>query len=832
MKLLLTIAGVTFLRRPSASTHGFLAAIFIVCCAATTPAQQTDEDATLSAMFSHGLVHAAIDYAAKQRLLAQDQPELDARWAMRLMECYAQAALRDLDNATSAWNQCEQIRLEFMERYPDHRRLPWLTWQLGRCRLLRAQSQVARFLAVPADSGARESALTEIRSVLELMEELQDDIRQRQPIASRQGIQGASQAPARQLAKLQVDAGLLSCEALLIRARLYPTGSPDRIAAATDAQARANSILSRTAEEWDTRNALRTGEAAAMLELGRAEEGLSTLAEIARTGGPTAAQAATLAIEYLSEIGQPSRAQGFLPALNESTNPARYALAKLQIQLSELKPEGQPGSREEQLQAVLDQARNIGQEFGPYWRNRAEALLVSRASTASAAGSTTAALELLKIEVRQLLAANDAPAAIEKLLEFRDNQAASANAEAALTASLDASALLANQKQWTAAAKVISEVAERFPAMATAAQGHARSVFLSAQALRDKPDDASLRQAYENAMRRQLELWPDAEESTTVQAWLRQWLLGQQRMDEYTQIVLERFFASQQKQRAQGVLIDWLANFLVMLSDSQQASAMQQLEALASSAPEPSNFVQSVQLVATAFAGWPDRSHASELASALNRLNSSATDSLDRQLLTAVELLRLTRTEQLSDMRRKAQDWNPQQLPMELRLALVPAMVEAIDELRQTSPNSWTELWKISPELLSALATHPSTELRAAGLRLRAWQGDSQAINGLQSLADANPQSAPLQLQLARALASLPGSDAEQRLAEASSRLRRLIASTPSGSDVDLAARWAWMKVLIAQGKQSEAERAARLLLASQPMESEVWQARFGSLAN
>ena len=135
-----------------------------------------------------------------------------------------------------------------------------------------AQSEMAQYLAAPANVEPREKALVTIRDILTELEKLEDDLAQRQPLAARGGSQGDKQAPSQQLAALAVDAGLLRCEALLLRTRLYPRGSEDRIASATEVDRQATAILQRTEPDWASRPQLQVAAATARLDLGQSEE--------------------------------------------------------------------------------------------------------------------------------------------------------------------------------------------------------------------------------------------------------------------------------------------------------------------------------------------------------------------------------------------------------------------------------------------------------------------------------------------------------------------------------------------------------------------------------
>jgi len=243
--------------------------MFSVQCWATQP---DADDLTLQSMCQHGLTESAILFATEQRKRTEAGDEAYARWTQRLIECEAQAAIHSDETAESHWKRCRELVEAFTNDHPRDRRLPWIQWQSIRCDLLLSQDFLARWLAAPANKQLREQALERVRTILERLTELEDDLKVRQPLAAKQAPNDRGQAPPEQISQLRLDVVLMRCEAFLIRARLYESGSRDRVGAATNVEAEAGGLLDRTSKEWATRASLEVARATAWLELDRRDE--------------------------------------------------------------------------------------------------------------------------------------------------------------------------------------------------------------------------------------------------------------------------------------------------------------------------------------------------------------------------------------------------------------------------------------------------------------------------------------------------------------------------------------------------------------------------------
>lgn len=798
----------------------------IFLCSPLAAWQSTPEDYSLQQMCERGLGTTAIAYAQARRQQAASDPAAYARWTMRLMETHALAARRMQEEEN--WQASEEVFQAFVSDYPEHARLPWLAWQRARCQLLQTQTAVAEYLAAPAREALREQALSGVREIVRQLDDLEQDIRERQPLAARQS-RGGKQAPAEELNQLAIDTVLLRCEALLIRTRLYPPGSPDRIAAATDVDKWSSELLTRTDSEWSSRDQLRVAQASARLELGQSEAAQGELQQIAiHSDNPAArSRAAAAAIENMATAGLTSRAFELLQPLRESGSPAEVALAEMQIELAELEQLSDV-ARQERLAKLVEQAKQVGEAHGPYWRRRAEALLFGSAALDSSPQNGAVAMELLLVEVRQLLAADDTAGALAKLVQFAQNESAADRSESALQAAQYAAALYQRDADWTAAADLLAPLGRKFSESPQAAKCHLQAVIAVSEALRADASHAALQQRYLSLLQDHIAEWPDDESTDQAQAWLVDWLTAQQQHVLLAAQLLQRAHAAEQKETAVAALLEWVSAVTQGLDPEQRTRQLEKLiqpEDDSASGDWLPRLAPQIRAAAILIADWPLPPQSTRLSAELQGDRIAEDPRLDdlREVLRVLVAVREERVpEKLVDL------WKLQNsLPVSLRAALAVALVEAMDELPQVGRGRWLQLLEIDPEWSSELRESRSFAAQAASWRMKAWEGNAeQAIQGLQQLSLAAGRTGGLiALQLASALAEAGRLDESNRIA------RRLVANTTAGGELHRAARWRYVKNLQLAGDSAAAVKTAKLFLATQPAESGVWRRRFEAAA-
>lgn len=822
--------------------------IFLMFFSPILHAQDDADLQTAQAMCRAGLADSAIAYINQRRELSRDDRGLAAGWTMLLMECHAQAGLFAKFDVDAPWEQCRSVYAEFIQRDAGNPRQPWLQWQLVRCELLRAQADTAQYLSAPANTQPREQALERIRKILTELESLEDDLKQRQPLAAREGLQGGTQAPAGQLAALAVDVGLLRCESLLLRSRLYPRGSADRIASATEVEQQAAAILQRTEPDWASRAQLQVAASTARLELGRESTALRELEQLAisadnRQARRRAALTAIEALTYIPPQEQPtsqpsgqlaariSRGHALLANLQSDGSGPEVELASLQLSLaavSRIAGDEQQTEQQAALQALVAQSQQLGSRYGAYWQSRAEALMVGSIAASTGDDSHTLSTDLMMIAVRQLLAAGDVAAAVDKLLAFRDHEAAAGRGESAVRSASQAAALLQQQKKWTEAADAITTVSRRFTELPTAAEAHRQAIYYWSQALRANSGDSQLVDGYTRLLKAQLMEWPEAPASDEVAGWLNLWLTQAGRRSELADVWLQRASDCAQPEVAEQALLDWLGEILQL---DKPAEVQQQITALRHIRDEgelsvPAARSEALQWIASVTALEPTDEQLRQAVQAVSQLQVESDSGTWEQLVLAVRWLWALRQRQpVEKVPAELLQWQPDQLPTSLRQGLAPCLVAAIDETPTADHAKWAQHMQLGEAYRNTLLESRNSRVQASGYRLLAWSDNASAgLDGLTALTQqAGRGGGTLQLELANALAD----SGPNRWQQSSNVAKTIVANSPAGSELNWQARWRLVKNHLLQGQTDDARKMAQLWLATAPAEAGLWIDRF-----
>lgn len=849
-------------------TYLLLAALMASCFVMdlTLCAQDDADQRTVQSMCRVGLTSSAVAYVTARREQASSDRDLAAKWTMLLMECYGQAGLYgvnrgddiggdpNLDNSTNEpWDKCRSEYDAFIDNDSDNPRQPWLQWQLGRCELLRAQTDAARYLAAPANPQPREQALVRLRQMLADLEALEDDLARRQPLAARDRVQSGvkqleKQASAEQLAALAVDVGLLRCEGLLLRTRLYPRGSADRIASATEVDQQAAAILQRTEPDWPSRAQLQVAAATAQLDLGQSAEAVRALEQLANSANNRQARlrAALAVIEHIASTrtgGGPPNSSGttdpaasisrgyvLLERLQSTESGPEIALAHIQLALAEVR-RASGSEQQAAMQALVVQTRQLGKRYGDYWRSRADALLVGSLDASSPNDAHTLSADLVLVEVRQLLAAGDNSSAVEKLVAFRDHEAAAGRGQSALRSASQAAALLARQQQWTGASASLAPISRQFASLAEAPDAHRQAIYYQSQALHASTADPQVAADYERLLNEQLSQWPDAPATDEVAQWLSLWLTQASRHNELASNYLERAMASELPEHVERALLDWLGEMLLLDVPEQ---IQQQLTALReareqSLLPTTPAWSDAVLLVAEVTAHEPSDEQLQQTDHKLARLDVASTDGAWKQLQLAVRWLQAIRVQQRpEELPPELLQWQPDQLPSTIRQGLAPNLVAAIDETPLAEHARWAQRVKLDAAWRDLLLESRSPAVQASGYRLLAWSGDvSGGLDGLTELSQqAGRAGGGLQMELSNALAD----SGPNRWPQSSDMAKTVVANSAAGSELNRRARWRLVKNHLLLGQIVEAQQLAKLWLATQPVEASLWISRFESV--
>ncbi len=817
-----------------------------VCSAqnSTLQGSASTEDLTLSSMYSHGLMESALGYIRARSALDENRAS-KAWWAMREMECHARWAMQRASVAEKQWSECDTV----VENYQRDQlagqptqtdsRWPWIEWQLARCRLLRAQSHLASYLATPTNDMHRQRALELVREIRSRMEDLVKELKRRQALASRMAAGDSNtEASAEQLRNLDADAQLLVSEALMVRWQLYPVASEDRAAALAEVRTTAADFLKRSRADDPTRSSLQLAQAVAELESGDAAA-LIKLEQLAQTADQPQIRmlAASNLARSLASEGQESRARIALDLLErtakeEPSLTPQLVLSRIEVTLARLE-KSQGNKNEKEMSELVHQAQELGSQYGDYWRTRAEALLVGRLSSSSVNDSQLA-MDLLIAEVRQLVAQGDANSmrdAASKLLQGRDAQAAGSRGAAAISLATKAAALFNELKEWDSLIQAVQGTAVQFAKDSGAAEAHLLAIQAQIEQIKLSPEEIKLRTAYIDLLRQHLKLWPDSESSQKAKQWLKDWCLGTKQRVAYIESLQDAIEANTGANITQDWLLECCEQTLLLPSGDRWKIASRWVkQSVGETATDNSKYAAWIQKAAASIAILSDVSTIGFIREGNDReknwseFTRLANPSEESPLSAYFNCVRDIGTIQNVGQLTTAANWNG--LTESTRLILMIPLVDAINALE---PDRRVAVWKslqLSANWIKFDGVLPDPSTQAAQLQIAIWMGDSAANEQLKAVAEKHPRDGTVKLMYCYHLAS-SGDPANAKKVAA-----QLAGLSASGSPTQLSAKWCLMRLQRDSGEAAEAAKSAKLLLATSPTLDALWKSRFEKIAS
>lgn len=422
----------------------------------------------------------------------------------------------NLEKAKENWAQIDAIHSETQAASPPTFRGLWIRWQYLHAIHLRAQGAMARYLANPLDNASRETALGAIRDLDRGADSLQKMIAE-MVVTSSSSTTAQARKQIRELQELATETSLLRCEALALRGQAYPLQSADAIAAGTEMEQNAIEAAGKIATDWSGRAKLELALAVSKWLQGNRSETLErTQALLQSNDSRVRLRALDLLVQAALQGDDRDLASSTLQQFQSLEATPEFALAQLRLALFDLPKESTAPSARQQAMAQLLTARDaIGQRFGGYWQRRAEALLLSVASSGDSSGGTktmnnsSEATELVRIEVRQLLAASRVEDAITKLLQQAALLKRDQVNDVAIQLTLQAAAIRQKAKDWNGAGDLFRQAAIDFSNEKDASAAHLMAIYCITQAVRNSPKENELWQKLDDLFVEQLSVFPD-----------------------------------------------------------------------------------------------------------------------------------------------------------------------------------------------------------------------------------------------------------------------------------------------------------------------------------
>ncbi|AMV31956.1 hypothetical protein VN12_07530 [Pirellula sp. SH-Sr6A] len=493
-----------------------------------------------------------------------------AHWRMLWMEACTYQRISNsgtwLDNPSEITQFLEEIDRE-AELDRTGVRGPWVQFQSARCRWLLLRSAVSSYLASPTRTVLSEWALTEIRRALEILERIEQDAAS---IATASRPNPLHETPtATEVSSLIADSKLLRCDLLVLRASLYRDNGDEQSAAGTSMLALLEEAEKRIGVNWRDYPKIEIARCRAWLYLQQHSKVIeavqSTLGDWDAKGDRQAterwrATLCAIASESLRRTGNLSGASEWLERGGGWQTDPSLAIEHFAIELARTQ-----ATDSQSLQRVLDLKRDISDRFGTYWSNRADALLIASNRAApgvsnspkmpGSPGPTNASVanELIKAEVRQLLAGKRWEQAIDRLQQAELASSEQKDIDSAMSFAMQIAALWGLQGDPMASANEFYRAAVTYADSPLAPKSAMNGVSMVQAGLVKLSQAAELTDVQRQEQREEwlrlrteiwkelLERWPVSEQASTAADSLADFYLGTDQIDDWCELWVGRW---------------------------------------------------------------------------------------------------------------------------------------------------------------------------------------------------------------------------------------------------------------------------------------------------
>ncbi len=363
-----------------------------------------------------------------------------ARWSSWLIATLAERDAENADSISKALTEAKSIRDAFLSDEKNQTFSLWVDYSYEVVRFDLSNRSVANYLAAPTSTIQRDDALLTLRATLDHLGELKELVQKKMGEALRRTDRDAASI-ARDLSSLRNRIALLEIDSLLLRGECYPPKSDECIAAGTEALSAIEKIASQIESDWNGRSSLELARYQSLIALNRFADTVRGLEQwIPTVSDPSIRNRAIAMSAHAIQLqGDLERAQNYLASVlsNTTDDSPEIAIVKLELQIATWKHQsistnGKALSKDESdrtVVSILNSKDDIANRFGNYWQLRAEALIVASSQPgleSNRSVPSSSSLDLLKLEIRQRLAAGDFAGAIERLQQA-ESAAFSAN---------------------------------------------------------------------------------------------------------------------------------------------------------------------------------------------------------------------------------------------------------------------------------------------------------------------------------------------------------------------------------------------------------------------
>ncbi len=819
------------------------------------------DDSILESLRRNGLYASAIERCRMAIHSAGQGSMLYARWTSRLVATLAERDSEKAESVSSALTEAKKVHDAVLanDKHPSFR--VWNEYAFESVRYQVANRAVANYLAAPTNIARRDDALATIREILDQLQQIGTRVQDQLGKLLRQSDRESTNLT-RELASLRNRISLLTIDCLLLRSECYPFGSDDRIAAGSEALTAIEKMAGFVEAEWSGRVTLELARFQSLLAIHRVQDArvglekwIPSVVDLAIRNRAIALATKTCQVEGDFAGAKQLLSLTTTDSIRESPEIA-MAFLELQIAESQIKreatdPPANPDEANRKIELILNAKDTIAQRFGKYWEQRAEALILSSSYAKDASNkplSAAPSLDLLKLEIRQRLAAGDIAGAIDRLEQAEAAAFLANDLNQAFSLAKSALGLLiqlkGNDSSTTAEMQNLIEriasTATKYARQPGSSQIHQSAIeYENSLLTADENNAASISGRYKELLNEHLSLWPSEATSVENRDRLQALFLGLGDFQSLIDLWGNEIHSSKDKGESDGTRITQdsnirfenangnLVNALLLSdilteNDPKIAVTSQRLEAVASLSNMQRQFYE---ILSGDFDWWNlDGGISRNDSSGLTLSDESPLWKTDDHQTAILRLLLAARRGSPSTVEPDVQEcirWYQQDRPARLgwMASLLSTLsnivrVRALSDLETQEQLNWakvlSKLLEVSrsnlndstqslhPSILKSLTTlNTIIEIRIAGLQKDMPQGNSV----LDARKGTNTRSARLTLEQARMYEVEGNTGLETSL----KFYRQLAAGSRVGTDVWFEAKLSSVRCLRKMNKPSEA---------------------------
>ncbi len=477
---------------------------------------------------------------------------IHAKWLSLLITTLAERDAEKAQSIKDALSEAQKLYDSYIADPKNQAYRVWVHYSYEAVRLNLISRSVANYLAAPTNKTRRDDALETIRNLLDHLVEIKEEAHAQLGAALRRDDR-ESAIRAHDLGSLHNRLSLLEIDCMLLRCDCYPTDSDERIAGGTEALAAIDKITGRIESDWSGQELLDLARSQSLIALNRYGDAVHSLTKWLATVDDPSLRNRGIALLAKSHQMQGDFNAAAKVLLNATGNALQespeIALATLELQIASWKkqadkPAGPTTSADDnqrEIERILKMKELVVDRFGNYWRQRAEALIVASSlgsSTPNNVSTSTTSLDLLKVNIRQRLAAGEYAAAIELLEQAEAASLAANETKQAFGFAKSAIGIMQQQSVGSDPTRLpvtqavidrIASTAKKYSVEETSPQLHQSAVELQKALIATESSStasAAMNEAYQQMLLDHVTTWPDRQSSNGIRAQLQLLYLG------------------------------------------------------------------------------------------------------------------------------------------------------------------------------------------------------------------------------------------------------------------------------------------------------------------